>query len=330
MSASPFVSVIICSYNREQTLGPAMESALAQSFETPLSFELVVVDDGSTDGTESVVRRIGSLSRAPVRYVRESGKGIPSARNRGVQEAKGEWIAFFDDDQIAESGWLEALIRTARDTGGQIVGGVRRLQFVDGNPPPLGPLAREILGEKYYGPRPRKVDRFALACTGNVLIHRRLFDRIGLFDSAMKRGMSDIDWMRRAFDAGIPSWYTPHAVVRHLVPAHRLNEDYIRWTCLRVGTNLVHINYKSWGPAKMLVPCLLRALHAITVNPLASLAARVTANRRARLDRKCYRWIAVGSMRMAAYLLFPGPAAQDDFFNSLAFRVPRGSDMRKG
>lgn len=326
MTNSPLISVVICSYNRVQTLGPAIESAAFQSVDTVFSFEIVIIDDGSTDGTEGVVRQIAGRSPVPVRYIRESGKGIPFARNRGVKEARGEWIAFFDDDQIAENGWLNALILAAQETGAQIVGGVRRLEFMDGDQLRLGPLTREILGEKYYGPHLCRSNRFTLACTGNVLIRRTLFGQIGQFDADMSRGMSDIDWMRRAFDAGISSWYSPRAVVRHLIPPHRLTEDYLKWTCLRVGTNLSHINFKSWGPAKMLLPGLLRAGHALTVNLLMELASCIMQNPRAKLDRKCFRWIAIGSSRMAANLLFPKACAQDGFFKHLAFRVPRGAD----
>jgi glycosyltransferase involved in cell wall biosynthesis len=329
MTDTPLISVVICSYNRLQTLGPAIKSAAFQNPDAAFSFEIVIIDDGSTDGTEGVVRQFAGRSPVPVRYIRESGRGIPFARNQGVNEARGEWIAFFDDDQIAENGWLNALILAAQETGAQIVGGVRRLDFLERDQPRLGPLTREILGEKYYGSHLCRSNRFTLACTGNVLIRRNLFDQIGQFDTTMRRGMSDIDWMRRAFDAGISSWYSPHAVVRHLIPPHRLTEDYLKWTCLRVGTNLTHINHKSWGRVKMLWPCLLRAGHALTVNLLLEMALRIIPDPPAKLERKCYRWIAIGSSRMAANLLFPKTCAQDDFLKQLAFRVPRGADARK-
>jgi glycosyltransferase involved in cell wall biosynthesis len=326
MSNSPLISVVICSYNRVRTLGPAIESAAFQIVDGPFYFEIVIIDDGSTDGTEEVVRQIAGRSPVPVRYVRASGEGIPFARNRGVLEARGEWIAFFDDDQIAEAGWLNALILAAQETGAQIVGGVRRRDFMEGDPPRLGPHTREILGEKYYGAHLCRSNRFTLACTGNVLINRKLLSQIGPFDADMRRGMSDIDWMRRALDAGISSWYSPHAVVRHLIPPHRQTEDYLKWTCLRVGTNLSQINFKSWGPAKMLLPCLLRAGHALTINLIMELTWRIVPNPPAKMERKCYRWIAAGSSRMAANLLLPKVCGQENFFEQLAFRVRRGAD----
>jgi hypothetical protein len=170
--------------------------------------------------------------------------------------------------------------------------------------------------------RAHPVGRFSLACTGNVLIYRELFDQIGPFDTEMYRGMSDIDWMRRALDAGISSWYTPHAVVKHLIPPQRLTEEYLKWTCLRVGTNLVHINQKSWGAIRMLFPCLLRIGHALTVNLTMELAARLMADPTMRLDRKCYRWIAEGCAEMAARSIFPIALNREDFWCRLAFRAP--------
>lgn len=130
------VTVIICSYNRVQTLGAALESAASQNLDPSWLLEIAIVDDGSTDGTERFVRQRAAGMPVPVRYFRETGNGIAHARNRGVREAQGEWVAFFDDDQLAESGWLNALLTTARETGARIVGGVRQLQGMEGRLPP--------------------------------------------------------------------------------------------------------------------------------------------------------------------------------------------------
>ena len=327
-TVAPAISVVICSFNRAASLEAAIESVIAQQESIPVPFEILVIDDGSTDDTDQIVRGFEWTSAVSVRYIKESGKGIATARNRGVEEAIGEWIAFFDDDQIAEQEWLNELFFTAKRTGADIVGGVRRLQFVHPDPPSLGPLTREILGEKYYGSDMRRSDRHSLACTGNVLLHREVFNQIGLFDTKMVRGMSDIDLTRRALDASISSWYAPRAIVNHLIPKYRLREDYIKWTCLRVGTNLVYINYKSWGLLKTLFPCLVRTGHALTLNPLMAIAARIKGDRETTLDRKCYRWIAQGCLRMALHFLFPGIFRQKAFFDRLEFRVPRNQTLK--
>lgn len=91
----PTVSVVIPTYNRAYCLGDAIESVLAQSFQ---DYELIVVDDGSTDGTDKVVKIYGEI----VRLIRQANDGVSSARNAGIRAAKGSWIAFLDSDDIWE------------------------------------------------------------------------------------------------------------------------------------------------------------------------------------------------------------------------------------
>ena len=94
----PRVSVILPTHNRAPLLREAIESVLAQTF---FDWELVVVDDGSTDGTTESVRLLAEKV-GRIRYLRQEKKGVSAARNRGVAEASGEWVAFLDDDDL----WL--------------------------------------------------------------------------------------------------------------------------------------------------------------------------------------------------------------------------------
>ena len=96
-AGSPRVSVVIPTYNRESTIGIAIRSVLDQTF---ADFEILVVDDGSTDSTESVVRGFGDPR---VFYVRQQHGGLPAvARNNGLRRARGEYVAFLDSDDL----WL--------------------------------------------------------------------------------------------------------------------------------------------------------------------------------------------------------------------------------
>lgn len=88
---APRFSVIIPAYNSETTLARAIDSVLAQSYPAQ---EIIVVDDGSTDGTASVAARYGDK----LRYMRQSNAGVSSARNHGARIAKGDWLAFLDAD----------------------------------------------------------------------------------------------------------------------------------------------------------------------------------------------------------------------------------------
>ena len=91
----PQFSAVIPAYNRRDTIGRAIESALGQ---THRPAEVIVIDDGSVDGTDAVVQAFGP----PVKHFRQANAGVPCARNRGVREAQCQWVAFLDSDDF----WL--------------------------------------------------------------------------------------------------------------------------------------------------------------------------------------------------------------------------------
>lgn len=99
---SPLISVIIPTYNRRGYIVESVESVLRQSFS---DFEILVVDDGSTDGTEEAVRPYADR----IRYLRQENRGAAAARNRGIREALGRYIAFMDSDDLSAPHHLQAL-----------------------------------------------------------------------------------------------------------------------------------------------------------------------------------------------------------------------------
>lgn len=105
----PRFSVVLPTWNDAQALKGAVDSVLAQTFE---DFELIVVDDGSTDDTRV---RIEALADPRVRYVRQAHAGVTSARNRGFTEARGHWLTFLDSDDRAHRGWLAAFAKAIRE-----------------------------------------------------------------------------------------------------------------------------------------------------------------------------------------------------------------------
>jgi len=93
-------------------LSAALESLIGQETAEEFSYDISVIDDRSTDQTSEVVKDIARRSPVPIRYVREEGKGISHARNRGIKESSGKWIAFYGDDQIVDlSGHNAEIIR---------------------------------------------------------------------------------------------------------------------------------------------------------------------------------------------------------------------------
>jgi len=90
---TPFISVIIPTYNRASVLLRAVDSVLNQNYK---NFELIVVDDGSTDETSSLLSPY--VTQKKIRYIKQENKGVSSARNLGALDAKGEWLSFLDSD----------------------------------------------------------------------------------------------------------------------------------------------------------------------------------------------------------------------------------------
>jgi hypothetical protein len=110
---TPHVTVVVCTFNRADRVGTTVRAVLAQ--EGP-SFELVVVDDGSTDTTPEV---LAALADERLRVVRQRNAGLGAARNAGLAAARGAWVVFLDDDDVPDPGWLAGL---AGPTGDDAVG----------------------------------------------------------------------------------------------------------------------------------------------------------------------------------------------------------------
>jgi len=170
----PTVSIIIPTYNREHLLGRAIQSVLDQTYQ---NFELIIVDDGSTDDTEKLVK---SFNSEKIRYIRHGeNKGPSAARNTGIQSAKGDYIAFQDSDDEWMPEKLEKQIR-AFETASPAVGIVYTGRYrIINNKKEYLPLA---------GVTPKDGDVFSsllkvcFVCTPVALVKRDCFERAGMFD----------------------------------------------------------------------------------------------------------------------------------------------------
>lgn len=134
-------------------LAEALDSLLALRPNPAFSYEILVVDNASTDDTRAVVEAATTAdSKIKVRYDFEPKRGVASARNRGVQTATADWIASFDDDQIAESNWLNELFGIAIAKNVRCAGGRVELLQPSGANRWLGPVCRDLLSETINEP----------------------------------------------------------------------------------------------------------------------------------------------------------------------------------
>lgn len=123
MNSLKFISVVIPTYNRSSLLKPCLDSLASQTY--PKShYEVIVVDDGSTDGTEDFMREYAKRLEINITYYRQENSGPAKARNNGIRLARGEFVAFTDDDCEADRNWLMEIMKefTSDDIAG--VGGM--------------------------------------------------------------------------------------------------------------------------------------------------------------------------------------------------------------
>jgi glycosyltransferase involved in cell wall biosynthesis len=198
--AEPVVSVVITAHDAAETLGRTLEAIARQRLAQ--DFEVVVVDNGSSDGTAEVVEK-ASLE---VVLVRQEDRGISGGRNSGIEAARAPVVAFTDSDCFPTSGWL--------DEGLRALDGVDILQGPV-HPDPAAPFRPFDRSLWIYG----ETGRFE---TANLFVRREVLDRVGGFEDCIEPEIGkafgeDIWFGWRARRAGARSAFCPNALVHHAV-----------------------------------------------------------------------------------------------------------------
>ncbi|MFH5803362.1 glycosyltransferase family 2 protein [Alienimonas sp. DA493] len=254
---APTVTVVVCTRNRAEGLRRALES-LTKLDTAGLEVDVLVVDNGSTDHTAAVVAEIAAASPIPVARVFEPTPGVANARQRGVTASRGEWIASFDDDQLAEPDWLRNLLALAEEKQTRFVGGRVVLSLPEESAArELAPFTRMLLGASVGMPAVRRYDLKTTPGAGNMMVHREVCERVGPFDPALHRG-EDTDFFQRAVACGFAAWYTPEAVVHHCIPADRMNDAYLYRLCDVIGNGTAERDRERHGRAKLAAVWLAR------------------------------------------------------------------------
>jgi glucosyl-dolichyl phosphate glucuronosyltransferase len=228
------VSVILCTYNRARLLDAALRSLEGVKQPSGFSWELLVVDNNSTDGTKAVVAAAGDRGVLPCRYLFESRQGKSHALNTGIAQAKGDILAFTDDDVTFDPGWLEGIWRAFEER--ECVGVAGRIVPVWSSPRPRwyadsGPYALMTAIVRYEfgderGPAVQPPWGANMAYRRDAFVRHGGFDpRFGPMGRTLMRG-EDILFARRLMAVGERLLYTPDAIVYHPVERERLTKRY--------------------------------------------------------------------------------------------------------
>ena len=203
MENTPFVSVVIPTYNRKEMLKKCLDSLFNQTYPRD-KYEIIVVNDGSTDGTEEVLKYYADNAQKVLKWFSQENKGVSAATNLGIQNSKGEIICFTGDDCIAERDWIKNLVGSFSDS---------RISSIGGEVKAHGP---DNIIEKYSekkGILNQKKFRNSII-TGSAAYRKDVLDEIGGFDTDL-RNCVDIDISMQVRLSGYELGYNPKAIVYH-------------------------------------------------------------------------------------------------------------------
>ena len=196
---NPFVSVIIPTYNRAWILNEAIESVLAQDFK---DFELTIVDDGSTDSTRDLLAKYEHT----IRIIKKDNGGVSSARNSGIRSSKGDLIAFLDSDDLWLPRKLSNQVNLFRSNPHILISQTEEIWIRNGKRVNPGKRHQKVSGMIFEN----SLD-LCLVSPSAVMMHRKIFDDIGLFDENLP-ACEDYDlWLR------ISSRYPVHLIDTPLI-----------------------------------------------------------------------------------------------------------------
>jgi glucosyl-dolichyl phosphate glucuronosyltransferase len=234
----PSISCVICTYNRDKFITMCLES-LAKQEATPEYFEVIVVDNASTDRTAELVREfLNDHSRLPFRYVYEPKKGLSNARNRGIEEAQGEVILYLDDDAESEPNLISELLRffqehpEASGAGGRIL-------------PRYSEVPEPEWASKWLNGYFAKMDpggetrlfkgrmKYPFGC--NMAYRKKYLQEIGGFNTKLAFRGDDKHIFHEVRQINPNIYFVHTAVVHHHIPTNRLSKEYFRTLFLKTG-----------------------------------------------------------------------------------------------
>jgi glycogen(starch) synthase len=238
----PSVSVIIPTHNRVDWL-PRVLSRI-EALDYP-DYEIIVVDDGSEDDTDALLKEWTPQGIRSIRH--DQPRGPSAARNSGVAIAKGEIVAFIDDDAIPESDWLQQLVSAyTYEKIGAVGGAVYHLGT--GHPQSTGVKANRFGRDSALTAQGLAPREFMVLIECNMSVRKKVFEQVGGFDSAIKIYGEGTDLCIRIARAGYDVLYTPRAVVWHA----KATGPY-RGNLYHPYRNRIYLSLKSFGSPLHLV-----------------------------------------------------------------------------
>jgi len=255
---SPSASVIVCTRNRADSLALLLQSLAAMERPAQFEWELLVVDNGSTDGTRAVVQ--AHADRLPLRYLQEARPGLSHARNRGVAEAGGDYVCWTDDDVIVGRNWLASYSEAfLRHPGAVLFGGKIMPLLQSPTPRWLSanldtPAVRSLMVFRDMGDamEPICLEGARFPWGANFAVRRAELQRCP-FDPELghapyqRRVGEESDVIYRLISQGAQGWWVPDCVVHHVLPPSRQRLREVLRHFHAVGETFAYVHQRSPG-----------------------------------------------------------------------------------
>ena len=306
------VTILICTYNRAELLGPTLDSIAELRPLPDVNWEVLVVDNNSTDHTRMVVEQRQPAFSVPLRYAFELRQGKSYALNSGFALAAGAIIAYTDDDVMLPPQWLESAVRPLFERSDIAYTGGPVRPMWECPPPrwlePFGNLGGTI-AVKDHGDRAFIFeDRRKTPLGVNMTVRRELVETVGGFRVDLGRtggsllGQEQAEFFYRTRAAGARGLYVPEMILDHHVPARRLTHSYFRrwWYWKGISQARVHRMHgrtelgvdlsdvrRFFGIPLFIVRCLV-------TDAVAAVWALVSGDLRTAAEREMMAWYAAG------------------------------------
>lgn len=237
----PELSVIVCTYNRSKYLPDLLQSLKNQELDREI-FELLIIDNNSTDETSDILKRfIKENPDIKAGYFPEQNPGLSHARNRGIKESRGKVLVFIDDDAVAIPGYLKEIAAYFNSNPDVPAGGGKIIpEYEKERPQWMTPYLLPVVSALDLGEKIRFFPSKKYPIGANMFFRREVFDQTGLFNPELGRkgskllGGEEKDiFLKLKPEPKIV--YLPSAAVYHFVPETRLQMDYITKMASGVG-----------------------------------------------------------------------------------------------
>ena len=259
------ISLVVCTHNRADLLPRCLRAAVAQTL--PFSdYELLVVDNGSTDNTTHIVERFQNRYRKHhIRYFYHSARGLSEARNRAAAEAKSPILHYIDDDAVPQPDLLERIKGTFdRFPQAAVVGGRIQVTLPECLPDWFSAYFSGYYSQFNlpYADIVRLSDVAEFPFGANISFRREALAQQGFFRTTLGRmgkdasGGEELDMTYRIHVSGGQVFYNPLALVDHLITPDRIEWDYIVQSAVAAGRNWAYYNNEILGSGGTIEPDL--------------------------------------------------------------------------